>query len=295
MHKKGIYAIQWTCVFSAHNLATFVVTIWLKMIQQMDFCFLHCLQPIYSIFRLNEFGLSCCLQHWALSGQFSLPISLNALLYSNNQTTDHTEYFYVYYEKCLWCSSVANVNNNSNIEWSGLCVCVILLLWFCILVKFSLDWLAHGICKGAFIHNPFSIKLNRKWLFGEPKANSTPFAAYLDIWSLWCVCLIFHYVCSNDAHDKYVYTTHIQYGHDAMKRWLCSGDRLKMKCSFDQQFNNNNSMANYDFTMARFSSIRWYSFTKSICQLAIRIFVWQMQDCCWLIRTLFFVIIQNTI
>lgn len=164
----------------------------------------------------------------------------------------HRIFFMFITEKCLRCSSVANVNNNSNIELFCVCMCAWfyyfgfvfwsnfhLIGWHTAYVKahlftihFLLDWIENG----------FSVKRKRK---------STPFAAYLDIWSLWCVCLIFHYVCSYDAHDKYVYTTHIQYGHDAMKRWLCSGDRLKMKCSFDQQFNNNNSMANYDFTMAR--------------------------------------------
>lgn len=120
------------------------------------FLILHCLQPIYSIFRLNEFGLSCCLQHWTLSGQFSLPISSILPCHSSQikqTTTDHTEYFYVYYKMSPMALAVANVNNNHNkittaaaatLNYAVWVCAWFLLHWFVILVKFSLDWLAHG-------------------------------------------------------------------------------------------------------------------------------------------------------
>lgn len=204
-----------------------VLTIWPRLLwlsgwrwysKWISVSFIACSRYIQSSDWMSlAYHAVCSTEHWVVNFPFRFHWTRSFIQTTKQQITQNIFMFIT--KKCLRYSSVANVNNNSNsnIEWFGWCACVILLLWFCILVKFSLDWLAHGICKGAFIHNPFSIKLNRKWLFGEPKANSTPFAAYLDIWSLWCVCLIFHYVCSRMMHTINMCTQHT-YNMDMM-RW----------------------------------------------------------------------------
>lgn len=141
-----------------------------------------------------------------------------------------------------------------------------------------------------------------KWIF-------TPFARYLNIWILWCVCvwLVFHFVfmwCTHTINIRTIWTWAMKSGdmNDEMRlvqwryklvyqwyrliQWRYIG--LKWSTSF-QSIKSIiiNSIANFhNDQIIRYVGICWQ---KLICHSVIRIFLWQMQDCFWLIRTLVFI------
>lgn len=101
---------------------------------------------------------------------------------------------FMFITKCLQCCSVEKMwinNSGSDIKLLGERAWFY-YVWFCSLVKFSLDWLAHRIHKGVFtiyfllnwIENAFfCCVFSSMWI---APCLGTSFG----IWSLWCVYVL---------------------------------------------------------------------------------------------------------
>lgn len=155
----------------------------------------------------------CSTEHWVVNFPFRFHPFYNAILLKSNKQQQITQNIFMFITKCLqwllqwqmWIIITIIPTTAAATLNYAVCVCVIFITLVCYFGQIF-TWL---VGTRAYVKAHLFTFCPLNWFengFCELEVNFTPFATYLNIWILWCVCVWLRFsfcIYVMHTHDKY--------------------------------------------------------------------------------------------